>query len=115
MKKLKLIMLVVTAMLFLGMGSASAQEKSSEIVIIRVIETSFSKKTPCITTTDSEGKVTKIELEAGWRDESANNQILIQNELKKWKLNGYKITHLSTAGSTAGDPPIYFTTIILEK
>lgn len=32
MKKLKLIMLAVTAMLFLGMGSVSAQEKSTVII-----------------------------------------------------------------------------------
>ena len=63
MKNVKLILVAVVAMLFLGMGSASAQEKSSETVIIRVIETSAYKTKSCITTTDSEGKVTKIELE----------------------------------------------------
>jgi hypothetical protein len=115
MKNVKLILLAVTTMLFFGMESVNAQEKSSEIVIIRVIETSSVKMPPCITTTDSEGKVTKIELEKGWRDELTNNQIHIQNELKKWKLNGYEITHLSTSGSSSGDVPISFTTIVLEK
>ncbi|HRO75518.1 MAG TPA: hypothetical protein PLP27_05170 [Crocinitomicaceae bacterium] len=115
MRKLKLVVIAVVAMLFLGINNVNAQEKSSEIVIIRVLETSASRTQPCITTTDSEGKVTKIELEKGWKDESVNNQILIQNELKKWKSNGYKITHLSTSGGTSGDIPIFLTTIILEK
>lgn len=116
MKKVRLMLVAMIAILFLGIGNVSAQEKSTEMVIIRVIETSSAKIKPCITTTNSEGKVTKIELEKGWRDEFVNNQIHIQNELKKWKQEGYKISHLSTSGSTSGDTGIIsFTTIILEK
>lgn len=114
MKKVKLILAVVTAMLLLGVSSVNAQEKSTEMVIIRITETS-SRKGSGIIITDSEGKINKIELARDWIDESGNNQMIIQNELKKWKQEGYKITHLSTSGSTSGDVPISRTTIILEK
>jgi hypothetical protein len=113
MKKLKLIMLTITAMLFLGIGSVSAQEKEPLTVIIRVTEESRGR--PAIITTDMEGKVTNIALEKGWKDESGNNAALIQKEINKWKEKGYKITHLSSTYFGDASTVALRTTIILEK
>ncbi len=109
MKNAKLILLAVTAILFLGVGNVSAQENTSKMVIIRVIEGSGAKTG--LVTIDSEGKISKIALEKGHdSDISANNGVLIQKELERWKQEGYQISHLSTSGETVSR-----TTIILER
>jgi len=109
MKKISLILLTVTALLFLGTGSVNAQENSSKMVIIRVVE-GHGIKTGFVTI-DSDGKTSKTALEKGHDVEiSAKNGLLIQQELEKWKREGYKITHLATSGQEVSR-----TTIILEK
>lgn len=107
MKKVKLILTVVTAMLLLGVSSVNAQEKSTEMVIIRITEGGGAG----LVTIDSEGKTSKIDLKMGQSvNISAHNGVLIQKELKKWEQQGYKITNFSTSGDG-----IFRTTIILEK
>lgn len=114
MKNVRLILLLVIAILFLGIGNVNAQENTSNTIIIRVTETPH-KGDSRILTVDMEGMINIIELEKGWKDELGNNAILIQKEIVKWKQKGYKITHLSTSGASVGDPPVFRTTIILEK
>ncbi len=109
MKNLKLLVFAIMTILFVGMGNVSAQENSSKMVIIRVIEGHGSKTG--LVTIDPDGKKSTISLEKGHDlDISANNGVLIQKELEKWKQAGYKITHVSTSGTE-----VFRTTIILEK
>lgn len=109
MKNIKGLLLATMTMLFLGFGNVNAQESTSQTVIIRVLESPGVGLKPCIVITDSQGNSTKTELKKGL-DESGENAVLIQNELNKWKNQGYKITEMSTAGET-----FFRTTIILEK
>lgn len=112
MKNVKLMLLAITAILFLGMENISAQENFSQTVIIRVTETIRGTGDNFVTITDSKGKTSVTMLKKGF-DISGENVVLVQKELDKWKYDGYKITHLSTAG--ASENGIFRTTIILEK
>ncbi|HRO76949.1 MAG TPA: hypothetical protein PLP27_12480 [Crocinitomicaceae bacterium] len=110
MKKLRLVLVATVAMLFLGMMNVNAQEKNTtKTVIIRITEGSGAKNG--LVTIDANGKVSKIAMEKGHdADISANNGVLIQKEIEKWKQEGYQIKHLSSSGETVSR-----TTIILEK
>jgi len=108
MKNLKLIVLTTIAVLFLGMGNLTAQESSSKMVIIRVVEFTLGTNSG-YTVTNPEGNTSNVTLERGF-DLAGNNAGLIKKELEKWKQEGYEITHLSVSGEN-----IFHTTIILEK
>ncbi len=100
-------MLVVTAMLFLGMESVSAQK--SETVIIKVYEFVASNNSK-IMVIDPKGVVVETELKK-MLTKGEQNIILMQKEIDKWKNEGFTID--GTSGGTASTGLV--TTIILSK
>jgi|SRR5690554_2485473 len=108
MKKIRLITLLTLMMVVVSFQGLT-QENSTKMVIIRVVE-GHGIKTGFVTI-DSDGKTSKTALEKGHDvDITAKNGLLIQQELEKWKREGYKITQLATSGQEVSR-----TTIILEK
>ena len=108
MKKISLIALLTLMMSMLSF-QVLTQENPTKMVIIRVVE-GHGIKTGFVTI-DSDGKTSKTALQKGHDvDITAKNGLLIQQELEKWKREGYKITQLATSGQEVSR-----TTIILEK
>lgn len=113
MKKVKLVVVTVVAMLFLGMSNASAQQKEPQTVIIRTFEFIIGNESKMIVTEPS-GISQTIKLSALNLRKSegiSSNQATIQAEINKWKKDGFEIDAV-TVGSI-GDSPM--TTIILSK
>lgn len=109
MKKVKLILVVVVAMLFLGIGSVNAQEKKQQIVIVKVYEF-VANSTSRIMVIDPTGTVTEIELKK-MLSSGEQNIIPIQKEINKWADKGFVIKGISSGSVTSG----LITTIILSK
>lgn len=110
MKNVKLIFLAVTAMLFLGMGSVSAQEKST--VIIRVYEEYKTNSHIAIVSPDGTIKTIDLKnMKPGNFNESNTNLSIVQSEINVWKKQGFKVDGI--ANTTAVTALI--TTIILSK
>jgi hypothetical protein len=110
MKKVRLVLVAVVAMLFLGIGSVNAQET----VIIKVYDIPMMVKSRMIVITPSgESKIVELKnINAKNLDEATiENYKIVQNEITIWKKEGYKIDGLSN--SSLGDAVI--TTIILSK
>ncbi|MBW7867328.1 MAG: hypothetical protein H3C31_03265 [Brumimicrobium sp.] len=110
MKNVKLILLAVIAMLFLGTGNMSAQEKST--VIIRVYEEYKTNSHLAIISPD--GTLKSIDLKnmkPGNFYESDNNLIVIQSEIDNWKKQGFKVDGISNTTAVTA----LITTIILSK
>jgi hypothetical protein len=83
MKKLKLIMLAVTAMLFLGMGSVSAQEKSTVI-----ITTVTSGREITLQVVDDQDNTTSQMFKFS---KDKPEQAILKTEMDKWIQKGYEI------------------------
>lgn len=103
MKKLKLIMLALAAILFLGVGSVSAQENNQQILIIRTIESSKAGAiTPkmIVVTPTGEKQITPLFIHK-WTDydeQIGENTVIVQKEIIKWQKQGFKVTNSSTDG-----------------
>lgn len=114
MKNVKLIVLTVSAILFLGMGNVNAQNSEPKTVIIRVYEFRGAYKSSMIIT-NSEGTSKTVELK--WislktlADATAANNASIQTEINLLKKDGYEIDGLSSVPYGEG----IMTTIILSK
>ena len=113
MKNVKLILLALTAILFLGVGNASAQEKEPQTVIIRTFEFMMGNESKMIVTEPSgisqTIKLSALDLRKG--EGISSNHATIQAEINKWKKDGFEIDAV-TVGSI-GDSPM--TIIILSK
>ncbi len=113
MKNVKLLMLAITAMLFLGMGNLSAQESQSEAVIIRLIE-SYALNDGAMFVTHS-GKTEKIVEIQKFRDLLKNpvdeNAVILEKEINRWKKEGFRNNTISVASGTT----YTITTVILSK
>lgn len=91
MKNVKLILVAVTAMLLFGMGSASAQEKSTVLIKARVIgEYGY-----VINTVKPD--YTTYELKNQTKDENA--LVALKRELDKWISEGYIPVNSTVSGS----------------
>ena len=114
MKNVKLILLAVSAMLFLGMGNVSAQNKEPKTLIIRTLEFVMGGSSKMIITEPSgisqTIKLSNLDYRKG--EDIASNQATIQAEINKWKKEGYEIDGISN--SVVGDGML-ITTIILSK
>lgn len=114
MKNVKLILLVGTTMLFLGMGNVNAQQKESQTVIIRVFENTRGNSSKMIITSP-DGSTNSIELETlniNSFEGNENNSIIMQSEINNWKNQGFSIDGLSSLSNYVG---AIITTIILSK
>ena len=116
MKNIKLIVLTVSAILFLGIGNGNAQEKESQTVIIRAFEIHTGKKSHMMVTyPDGLTKSTELSvINSGSFEGNDGNSLIIQSEINNWKKQGFIIDDLSTTASSSGTPAI-ITTIILSK
>lgn len=100
MKNVKLIILAVTAMLFWGMGSASAQEKEPQTVIIQAyaeMDGTKSKMSLLVTATDVKSYEIPLN-EVGFKNRkeaTINNSTILQKEIDKWKNEGFVIDGIS--------------------
>ena len=114
MKNVKLIVLTVSAILFLGMGNLNAQEKESQTVIIRVFEQHRGTTSQMVTTNpDGSTKSTKlIKVDIGSFEGNESNSIIVQSEINNWKNQGFTIDGLSSQSNLVG---AITTTIILSK
>lgn len=114
MKNVKLMLLAVSAMLFLGMGNVSAQNREPQTVIIRIFEFIMGGSSKMIITEPSgisqTIKLSNLDLKKG--EDIASNQATIQAEINKLKKEGYEIDGISN--SVIGDG-ILTTTIIFSK
>jgi hypothetical protein len=96
MKNVKLLMFAFTAMLFLGIGNVSGQEKEPQTVMMSVIgEFKGSEMSLNLIVISPDGSDYEVSMEKRTlknRKESfiANTKI-IQSEINKWKQKGYKI------------------------
>lgn len=97
MKDVRLMLLSVLAMLFLGMGNVNAQEKNEvQTVIMQVYpEVNGVKLTIALLVIDPEGNSYEIpmsELGAKNKKEATiNNLKILQKEINKWKYEGFVI------------------------
>lgn len=95
MKKVRLILVAVVAILFLGMGNVSAQEKSTVLIKVHVIN----EYAYVINTVKPDS--TTYELKNKTKDENA--LVALKRELDKWVLEGYILvnsTVLRSLGTT---------------
>lgn len=107
-------LLITLFFLFLGMASATAQEKNPETVIIRAFELTKGKSSH-MTVTSPEGLTKSIGLEnvdLGTFEGDSGNSIIIQSEINQWKKEGFEIDEMSTQMTYLGG---IVTTIILSK
>ena len=101
MKHVKLILLALTAILFLEIG-------------IRVFEHNRGNSSKMVTTSP-DGATKSIELaniHLGSFDGNENNSVIIQSEINNWKNQGFSIDGLSSQSTYVG---AIITTIILSK
>ena len=114
MKNVRLMLLAITAMLFLGMGNISAQQKQEQTVIITIYEFSAIYKSRMIVV-DPSGNSKTVELKTitlkSLEETVAANSISIQSEINKWKSEGYEIDGMTA--NTSGDSKTSM--IILSK
>ncbi len=104
MKNVKLILVAVVAMLFLGVGNVSAQEKEAQTVIIQSYpEAHGTKLTSLLLVIDPNGNSYEIPMnemtvknkKAVWID----NLKILQKEINKWKNEGFIIDGKSETNS----------------
>lgn len=113
MKNVKLILLTLTTLLFLGIESLSAQEKNSQTVIIRVFEHHRNESKMITTAPDGSTNVIKLTaVNALSFEGNENNSVIMQSEINKWKNQGFTLDNLSSLSNPTG---AIITTIILSK
>lgn len=100
MKNVKLILLAVTAMLFLGMGNVSAQENKVQSVIISVFAQGVSHNKYTV-------EVVKPDYSVELKEYTTkdNIHVALKKELDKWLEQGYQIME-SSSNTIAGGYPI---------
>jgi hypothetical protein len=108
MNKTKHIILSLFVLIFLGIGSVTAQEQSKQTVIIKVYEFAANSNSK-IMVIDPAGTVSEKELKKMLTSEEQNITV-IQNEINKWKEKGFVIDGVSGGSVTSG----LITTIILS-
>ncbi|WP_343637286.1 hypothetical protein [Fluviicola sp.] len=117
MKHTRRLLLTLSVCLLLGTSQGMAQEKTSQTVLIRAFELPplgggrSSRMT--VTSPDGSFKSTELaEIDAKTYDGAANNSVIIQKELDKWKKEGFEVDGLSTQTTLSGG---IITTIVLSK
>ncbi len=91
MKNVKLILLAVTAILFLGMGNVRAQEKSTVLIKAYIV----GEYAYVINTVKPD--YTSYELKSKTKDENA--LVALKKELDKWILEGYILMNSTVSRS----------------
>jgi hypothetical protein len=110
MTKIKLVLLTMCSVLFLGVGNGYAQ--SSSVVITVTLEL----RKISVQVIDAENKITRQEFK---NSEETPPQLYLKQEMDKWILAGYNVTDSygfgvsSQAGATAVHQ--YIETVILTK
>lgn len=109
MKNTILVLFAVTALLFFPIGKVNAQEKNNQTVIIKVYEFTANSNSKIIVVkpdgTVEENKLNKI------FTSGEQNAVDIQNEINKWRNEGFEIDGIAGGGLTTG----IVTTIVLTK
>lgn len=100
MKNVKLMLLTITTMLFLGMGNVNAQESKIQSVIISIfIEGAYhSKYTVEVVKPDY-----SIESKE-YTSKENNTHVILKQELDKWLEQGYRIVESNSNTSSNGYP-----------
>lgn len=115
MKNLKLTLVALTAILFLGMSNVNAQEQKTVVIKTYEFVGAFAKSKMVVT--DPSGKTTMTIMKTlNWgkiEDIAGENSVILQDEINKWKKEGYTIDAL-TSGST-GQAAMMVTTVVLSK
>ncbi len=96
MKKVRLVLVAVVAMLFLGIGSVNAQEKTPQTVIIQMAtELNGTKVMYFLLVIEPNGNSYEIPVnEDNIKDRklvAVNNFKVLQKEINKWKYEGFVI------------------------
>lgn len=112
MKHVKLILLALTAMLFLGIGNVNAQVSSS-VVITTITE----GKKITLQVVDDQNNVT---IEKFKHSEESPEQVFLKIEMDKWIKKGYNISQsygysVVTSGNSTITLNTRYETIILSK
>src|SRR5690554_18078 len=116
MKKIKLILILLSAISLFGVNSVNAQADSEQqFVIIEVFEQIIGMTTKAeMFVIDNNGKIISSELKKvslrNYSETSGKNTLTVHNEIKKWIEKGYKIL---TYDKETGD--FLLTTIVLVK
>lgn len=103
------MLLTLSVVTFLGMGNVSAQEQSNQTVIIKVYEFSANSNSK-IMVIEPNGTIVEKKLDK-MLTSGEQNIVEIQNEINKWKNEGFVIDGISGGTVTNG----LITTIILSK
>lgn len=109
MKNVKLMLLTLTILLFLGIENVSAQDNNPQTVIIKIYEFAANNNSK-ILIIDPQGNIAEIDLKKMLTD-NEQNIIPIQKEINKWKSEGFTIEGISGGSVMSG----IITTIILSK
>lgn len=117
MKKLKLTLVALTAILFLGVSNVNAQNKTPQTVIIKTVEESSGRDSKMFVI-DPSGTLKTAELKPlgfvkTFEQNLFFNSTVLQTEINKWKSEGFEVDAMSHSGY--GTNTIIFTTIILSK
>lgn len=113
MKNVKLMLLAVTAMLFLGMGNVSAQEQHSSVIITTI---TFGREISLQVVDDQNNTTTEK-----FKFSTDNpEQAVLKGEMDKWIKKGYSISQAygytaPTGGGGAIVNTRYETVILLKK
>lgn len=109
MKKIKQTLLTLIVFTFIGIGNVNAQEQSNQTVIIKVYEFSANNNSK-IMVIEPNGTIVELKLDK-MLSSGEQNIIKIQNEINKWKNEGFIVDGISGGSGTNG----VITTIILSK
>lgn len=95
--KMKLAYLIVSTLLLMGISQVKAQN-TPQTVIIRMLETSTNTP-PKIYVTDASGNTAQIKIDylnyKAIDTAIPNNNVKLQNEINKFKIEGFKIDGIS--------------------
>lgn len=108
MKNVKLILLALTAILFLGIGNVNAQEKST--VMITTVITSGRDIT--LQVVDDQNNTTTEKFKFS---KESSEQAVLKIEMDKWIKKGYEIKQSYGYAFPLGAGHIRYETIILSK
>lgn len=117
MENKKQIWLTFILFLFLGMAPATAQEKTSQTVLIRAFELPAmgGGRSSRMLVTSPDGSMTStelMELDNKTYAGAGDNNVIIHKEIDRWKTEGFEVDELSTQTSGTGG---IITTILLSK
>gem|GEM_PF-4969029 len=110
-------LLITLLFLFFGMTAATAQEQTSQMVMIRAFELPAlgGGKSSRMTVTSPDGSMKStdlIEIDSKSYAGAGDNSIVIHQEIDRWRKQGFEVDGLSTQTTLYGG---MITTILLSK